>query len=47
VTRRNVIVHQCDANPLAPGSVIPLAASDVLNAIATVETTVTAIDPFC
>jgi hypothetical protein len=47
VTRRNLIVHQCDVDPLTPGSVIPLAASDVLDAVATVEATLTAIDRLC
>lgn len=44
VTRRNRIVHQSDSDPLTPGHATPLSAADALDAIATVESTVTAID---
>jgi len=47
IGRRNRIVHACDADPLAPGSVTPLTDSDTLSAISTVEATIVAIDPFC
>jgi hypothetical protein len=44
VQRRNKIVHQCDSDPVTPGTLIPLSDTDALDAIATVEATVTAID---
>lgn len=44
VGRRNKIVHACDADPLSPGSLTPISASDAIDAIETVERTVRAID---
>ncbi|MFI5543647.1 hypothetical protein ACIA6E_07700 [Streptomyces sp. NPDC051815] len=44
VTRRNRIVHECDLDPLNPGSVTPLTDGDALKAIETVDCVVTAID---
>ena len=44
VQRRNQIVHQCDADPVTPGNPTPLNDADALDAIATVEATVTSID---
>lgn len=44
VQRRNKIVHQCDADPVTPGTLILLSDADALDAIATVDATVTAID---
>jgi hypothetical protein len=44
VQRRNRIVHQCDADPVTPGSPIGLSDADALDAITTIETTVVAID---
>lgn len=44
VQRRNMIVHQCDANPLNPGNPTPLSDVDALDAIATIEATIVAID---
>jgi hypothetical protein len=43
-SRRNVIVHQCDSEPLQPGIATPLSADDAIAAINTVESTVKAID---
>lgn len=47
VDRRNRIVHHCDYDPATPGTVVPLPASDALDAIQVVSDTVTAIDPLC
>jgi len=47
VHRRNRIVHSCDVDPLVLGAVTPLTDTDALGAIATVEATVTGIDPHC
>jgi hypothetical protein len=47
VTRRNLIAHQCDVDPLIPGSVILLTDGDAVDAITTVVATVTTIDQFC
>jgi hypothetical protein len=44
VRRRNRIVHECDVDPVTPGSLIPLSDVDALDAITTIETTVVAID---
>lgn len=44
VSRRNNIVHGCDADPLTPGSPVGLSAQDAANAVDTVEATVKAID---
>jgi len=44
VTRRNRIVHQCDSDPLTPGSVTPLDAQGAADAVRTVEHVVMAID---
>lgn len=44
IRRRNQIVHQCDADPVTPGNLTPLSGADTLDAIATVEATVAAID---
>lgn len=47
VQRRNRIVHQCDSDPLTPGSVTALSAQDALDSITVVEGTVTALDMHC
>lgn len=47
VERRNRIVHHCDCDPVTPGAVVPLTASDALDALQVVNETVTAIDPLC
>lgn len=47
VQRRNRIVHQCDADPLTPGTVTPLSDSDAIKSIDAVERTVTTIDQYC
>lgn len=47
VERRNRIVHQCDADPLTPGSATPLSAQDALDSISVVDATVAAIEPHC
>ncbi len=47
VSRRNRIVHECDLDPLNPGSVTPLAAADALAAITTVDAVVAGIDAHC
>lgn len=44
VSRRNRIVHQCDLDPLNPGTVTPLSDIDALGAINTVEEIVVALD---
>lgn len=44
ITRRNRIVHNADGDPLSAGMVTVLTAEDALDAIATVEGTVVAID---
>jgi hypothetical protein len=47
IDRRNRIVHHCDCDPTVPGAVVPLAASDALEALQVIRETVAAIDPFC
>lgn len=47
VQRRNRIVHQCDADPLTPGSVTALSDVDALQSVTTVEATVVTIDACC
>lgn len=47
VQRRNRIVHQCDADPLVPGSVAPISDVDAIDHVEVVEGVVAAIDPFC
>ncbi|MHB8555524.1 MAG: hypothetical protein ACYDCB_07705 [Candidatus Dormibacteria bacterium] len=47
VTRRNIIAHQCDADPITPHSVIPLSSADALQGIATVERIGTGIGAVC
>jgi hypothetical protein len=47
VQRRNRIVHQCDSDPLNPGSVTPLTDSDTLDSIKVVRGSVAAIDQIC
>lgn len=47
VDRRNRIVHHCDSDPVIPGAVVPLTASDAIDALHVVSETVTAIDPLC
>lgn len=47
VDRRNRIVHQCDCDPTAPNSVVPLTATDALDALQAVRGTAEAIDPLC
>jgi hypothetical protein len=44
VRRRNRIVHQCDTDPVTPSVPIPLSDADALDAIATIQSTVIAID---
>lgn len=44
VRRRNVIVHQCDADPLSPGNVTPMSDVDAIDAVNAVEVAVFAID---
>ncbi|MET8596958.1 hypothetical protein [Streptomyces althioticus] len=44
VSRRNRIVHQCDLDPLPGGTTTPIASNDALDAIATIERIVSAID---
>jgi len=47
VNRRNGIVHACDVDPLTPGTVTAMDDIDALAALATVELTVSKIDPYC
>ena len=47
VQRRNRIVHQCDGDPLTPGSVMPLSDRDALDSIAVVESIICAINKHC
>jgi len=47
VDRRNRIVHSCDNDPVNQGALTALSPADALDAIATVESTVDRIDPFC
>jgi hypothetical protein len=47
VSRRNRIVHQCDADPLTPGQVTPLIAADALQSVYAVENVVNALDAIC
>jgi hypothetical protein len=47
VQRRNQIVHQCDVDPLFPGTVVPLSHTDALNAIKEIENIVISIDSYC
>lgn len=47
VQRRDRIVHQCDADPLTPGTVTPLTDDDALASIDTIDATVAALDPLC
>jgi hypothetical protein len=47
VERRNRIVHECDRDPVAPGTVVPLTADDALDALKAVNETVAVIDPLC
>jgi hypothetical protein len=47
VGRRNRIVHQCDADPLTPGSSTPITADDAIDGIKTVQQIVTAMDSHC
>jgi len=47
VDRRNKIVHQGDSDPVNPGVPTPLFASDALDAVATIDQIVSAIDPLC
>ena len=43
VRRRNVIVHRCDIDPTGLGTPYPLTKDDAVDAVTTVESTVTAI----
>lgn len=45
VGRRNRIVHQCDTDPLNPGTSVPLTDTDALDAVRFIESIVMAIDP--
>lgn len=47
VTRRNSIVHACDADPVSPGGVTHLSDADALAALDTAEVTLTAVDARC
>lgn len=47
VNRRNMVVHQCDSDPLMPGQVTPLDYDDALNSISCVREIVDRIDPIC
>jgi len=47
VSRRNRIVHQCDADPLTPGNVMPMMDTDALDSVSIVESVVQGVDPFC
>lgn len=47
IDRRNKIVHQCDYDPAAPYKVLPLSASDAIDALKVVNDTVQAIDLLC
>lgn len=47
VERRNKIVHQCDYDPLSPGSVSPLDSGDAISALQVINDTVHAIAPYC
>lgn len=47
VERRNKIVHQCDYDPVNPGSVSPLGAGDAISALQVIDDSVHAIDPYC
>src|SRR5262249_28313631 len=47
INRRNKIVHQCDYDPVIPGSVVSLTAQDVLDALCVVSDTAHTIDPLC
>jgi hypothetical protein len=47
IDRRNQIVHQCDQDPVTPGSVLSLTAADALDAIQVISDTVHTIDPHC
>ena len=47
VGRRNRIVHQCDGDPLSPGSPVPISSGDALDAIAHITRVVETIDPYC
>ncbi|WP_284579364.1 hypothetical protein [Streptomyces sp. 2P-4] len=44
VARRNRIVHSCDMDPIATGSVTPMSSQDALDAVDIVENIVRAID---
>lgn len=47
IDRRNKIVHQCDYDPAIPNAVVPLTASDALDALRVINETAHAIDPLC
>ncbi|MFE0371508.1 hypothetical protein [Streptomyces tendae] len=47
VSRRNRIVHQCDLDPLPGGTTTPMASTDALEAITTIEHIVTMLDQNC
>jgi hypothetical protein len=47
IDRRNKIAHQCDYDPVLPGTVVPLTAGDALDALRVITETVYAIDPRC
>jgi len=44
VRRRNIIVHRCDVDPTGLGGSYPLSRDDAVDALATVERTVIAIN---
>jgi hypothetical protein len=47
IDRRNRIVHQCDYDPVLPGTVVPLTAEDALDTLRVISETVHAVDPRC
>lgn len=47
VRRRNRIVHQCDADPLTPGSATPILDTDAVYSMTVVEEIVASIDAYC
>jgi len=44
VRRRNIIVHRCDVDPTGLGGTYPLSKDDAVDAVATVENTVCAVN---
>ena len=44
VRRRNQIAHRCDLDPANPPALLPLSDGDALDAVQTIENTVTGVD---